>query len=103
MIYQTNGEMLATLGINLRSARLAENITQQMAADRSGISLKAVRNIEAGKNSSTLSLLAYCRTLRKTDWLMSLAAPEVNDDLFTRRNPEKPRLRAAPERKESHG
>ncbi len=103
MIYRTNKEMLELLGSNLRAARLADNITQQMAAERSGISLKAVRNLEAGCNASTLSLLAYCRTLRKTDWLMSLAPPEVDDSLFTRRDPVSPRRRAAPARKEHRG
>lgn len=103
MIYQTTKEMLLTLGKNLQAERLAENITQQMAADRSGISLKAVRNIEAGRNASTFSLLAYCRTLRKTDWLMSLAPPEVDDSLFDKRKTSEPRRRAAPVRKDLHG
>ena len=76
--------MLKVLGENLRASRLADNLSQQTAAERSGISLKAVRNLEAGENSSTLSLLAYCRTLRKTDWLMALAPPEVDDSLFER-------------------
>ena len=82
MLYQTTGEMMQVLGANLKAARLADNITQQEAADRSGISLKAVRNLESGKNSSTVSLVAYCRTLRKTDWLMQLAPPAVDDSLF---------------------
>lgn len=84
MIYLTKEEMLVSLGRNLRETRLQFNISQQMAADRSGISLKAVRNIEGGKNSSTLSLLLYCRTLKKIDWIMSLAPPELTDDLFDR-------------------
>ena len=103
MVYQTKEEMMQVLGANLRASRLAENITQQVAAERSGISLKAVRNLEAGKNASTLSLLCYCRTLRKTDWLMQLAPPEVDDSLFTRKSPESRRLRASSERGSAHG
>ena len=40
--------MLKVLGENLKASRLAVNLSQQTAADRSGISLKAVRNIESG-------------------------------------------------------
>lgn len=98
MLYVGHQEMLKMLGANLRGNRLAMNISQQTAADRSGISLKAVRNLEEGKNSSTLSLLQYCRTLGKIDWLLSIAPPEITDDLFDRPVPKK-RLRAMPKRK----
>ena len=84
MIYQTRDEMLKALGSNLKALRLADNLSQQTLAERSGISLKAVRNLEAGENSSTLSLLSCCRTLRKTDWIMELAPPEIDDSLFKR-------------------
>jgi len=104
MIYQTREEMLKVLGENLRSARLAENLSQQTVAERSGISLKAVRNLESGENSSTLSLLSYCRTIRKIDWLMSLAPPEVDTLLFERRDVAKKRQRAGHSGKEvGHG
>ena len=87
--------MLKILGENLRASRLADNLSQQTAAERSGISLKAIRNLEAGENASTLSLLSYCRTLRKTDWLMTLAPPEINDALFERRFAQKGRRQRA--------
>ena len=95
MIYRTRDEMLKVLGENLRASRLADNLSQQTAAERSGISLKAIRNLEAGENASTLSLLSYCRTLRKTDWLMTLAPPEINDALFERRFAQKGRRQRA--------
>ena len=98
MVYQTKEEMLSALGENLRAARLSLNISQRAAAERSGISLKAVRNLEAGANSSTLSLLSLCRTLGKTDWLMTIAPAQIDESLFERREP-KPRLRAMPPRK----
>lgn len=94
---------MQVLGANLKAARLADNITQQMAAERSGISLKAIRNLEAGRNASTLSLLCYCRTLRKVDWLMQIAPPEVDDSLFTRKSGSSARQRACPVREMSHG
>ena len=95
MVYRTRNEMLKVLGENLRASRLADNLSQQTAAERSGISLKAIRNLEAGENASTLSLLSYCRTLRKTDWLMTLAPPEINDAMFERRFAQKGRRQRA--------
>lgn len=99
MIYQTKAEMLKALGENLRAARLAANISQQTAADRSGISLKAVRNIENGLNASTVSLLLLCRTLNKVDWIMNLAPPLLDDYLFEPEREGRRRLRAMPSRK----
>lgn len=98
MLYETNVEMLATLGRSLRAARLADNISQLTAADRSGISLKAVRNIESGKNASTLSLMALCKTLRLTDWIVNIAPP-ILDDAYFDRTPEHRRQRAGSPRK----
>ena len=95
MVYRTRDEMLKVLGENLRASRLADNLSQQTAAERSGIALKAIRNLEAGENASTLSLLSYCRTLRKTDWLMTLAPPEINDAMFERRFAQKGRRQRA--------
>ena len=95
MVYRTRDEMLKVLGENLKASRLADNLSQQTAAERSGISLKAIRNLEAGENASTLSLLSYCRTLRKTDWLMTLAPPEINDAMFERRFAQKGRRQRA--------
>ena len=100
MVYLRKEEILKVLGENLRSTRLALNISQQALADQSGISLKAVRNIEDGRNSSTESLVSYCRTVQKTDWIQHLAPPEIDDALFDRKEPSKRRLRAMPSRKE---
>ena len=98
MIYETRESMMAALGLNLKAARLSLNISQQEAAERSGISLKAVRNLENGENSSTSSLIAFCRTLKKTDWLMSIAPAALDDSMFERREP-RVRKRAMPPRK----
>lgn len=99
MVFRSREEMLKALGASLRDSRLAMNISQQEAADRSGISLKAVRNIESGVNASTYSLLSLCRTLGKTDWILNLAPPEINVAMFERPNPLQKRLRAGAKRK----
>ena len=98
MLYQTRKEMLATLGASVRSARLAANLSLETTAARSGISMTALRNLERGRNASTVTLLEVCRTLRRTDWIVGIAPPELDDSLFDR--PEgKKRQRATPHRR----
>ena len=65
MIFGTKQDILKILGKNIRAARLEENITQEEAAKRSGISLKALRNLEDGVNTSVLTLISVCRTILK--------------------------------------
>lgn len=89
--------MLSTLGASIRMARLAANLSLETVAERSGISMTALRNLEGGKNASTVTLLEVCRTLRRTDWILGIAPPEINDALFDRAEPKK-RLRASPRR-----
>jgi len=60
----------------VRRTRLNCNLTQQTLADRSGISLKAVVNLESGNGASLTSFLAVCRTLGKISWLDALMPPE---------------------------
>ena len=90
--------MLSTLGASIREARLASNLSLETLAERSGISLTALRNLEGGKNASTVTLVEVCRTLRRTDWIVGIAPPEINDALFDRKESKK-RLRASPRRK----
>ena len=100
VIYQTREEMLASLGASVRAARLADNLSLETLAERSGISLTALRNLEAGRNASTVTLLEVCRTLRRTDWIVGIAPPEICDEWFDHATPRK-RLRASPKRKNS--
>jgi len=97
MLYQTQDEMLRALGMSMRAARLAANLSLETTAARSGISLTALRNLEGGRNASTVTLVQVCRTLKRTDWILGIAPPEVNDALFDQREPKK-RLRATPRR-----
>ena len=72
MIFRTRQELMTLIGERLRARRLRENISQQTLAERSGISLKAVKNLESGCGASLLSLVSVCRTLGATDWVDSL-------------------------------
>lgn len=98
MIYQTRKEMLETLGANMRAARLAANLSLETVAARSGISMTALRNLEAGRNASTVTLLEVCRTLKCTDWIQGIRPPEISDLLFDQKEPHR-RQRATPRRR----
>lgn len=95
MLYMTLSEMLVLLGAGVRETRLAANLSQQTVAERSGVSLTALRNLEGGRNASTATLLAVCRTLRRADWVANIAPPELSDALFDRPVSGKKRQRAA--------
>ena len=97
MEFLTTEEHLKQLGEYVRGHRLAMNISQQELGKRSGVSLKAVRNIENGSNSTLESFVAVCRSLRVTDWMASLAPPVMNRDDFERymRGTETKRKRAS--------
>jgi transcriptional regulator with XRE-family HTH domain len=64
------------LGEHLNALRLRQGIDQQTLADRAGIALNAVKNLEAGRNSTVRSLLLVLRALGKEDWIKTLA-PQV--------------------------
>ena len=77
MEFLTIEECLKRLGEYIRDNRLGIDMTQRTLASRSGVSLKAVRNIESGANASLASYVAVCRTLGKTDWMAALQPPSM--------------------------
>ena len=75
MLSQTVDAMIEKIGDAVQQLRLHRNLTQQTLADRSGISVKAVRNLEGGTGISLKSFLAMMRTLDKLDWIETLPPP----------------------------
>ena len=63
------------LGRQIRTLRLRQNLDQQQLADRAGIALNAVKNLEGGKGATVRSLLQTLRALNREDWIRSLAPP----------------------------
>lgn len=63
------------LGRQIRTLRLRQNLDQQQLADRAGIALNAVKNLEGGKGATVRSLLQILRVLNREDWIRSLAPP----------------------------
>ena len=67
--------LLADVGTAMRQLRLQRNLTQQVVAERSGVSFNTVGNLEQGKGASLRNFLAICRTLGKVDWIKALPPP----------------------------
>jgi len=66
---RSDQQILESLAQRLRNERLRHNLTQGEVADRSGLALKTVQNLEIGKNTSLESLLRYLRVLQLTQEL----------------------------------
>lgn len=95
MIIGSVESILSDVASMLRHERLQQNLSQQVVADRSGISLTAVKNLESGKDSSLSTFIQVCRTLGKDEWILSLGpANAVSIRDYARRG-NSPRQRAA--------
>jgi transcriptional regulator with XRE-family HTH domain len=70
-------EWLVHLGEQIRSLRLRKNIDQATLAERSGISVSALRNLEGGRGATLTTLIKTLRSLERTDWL-DMLAPAVS-------------------------
>jgi transcriptional regulator with XRE-family HTH domain len=70
-------EIEAEIGKQLRDLRLRQNIDQRRLAERAGVALNAVKNLESGKGATLTSLVKVLRALGRAEWFGSLA-PEVS-------------------------
>jgi len=95
---ETPDEMEAALGERLKALRLARNLDQKSLAERAGISVRALRNLEGGQGSTLKSLVRVLRALDREDWLKSIAPVATINPLLLGRNAE-PRQRAGKPRK----
>lgn len=68
-------EWESDLGEQMRALRLRANLDQISLAERAGIGLTAVKNLESGKGASVKTLIKALRALDRADWLTSLAPP----------------------------
>jgi transcriptional regulator with XRE-family HTH domain len=72
-ITRSSEELEQELGQTLRSLRLLKNLDQIALAQRSGVSLNAVKHLEAGRGAHVSSLIKVLRGLERADWLDTLA------------------------------
>jgi transcriptional regulator with XRE-family HTH domain len=86
-------EMEAALGASLKTLRLDRNIDQVSLAERAGISVRALRNLEGGQGSTLRTLTSVLRALGREDWLKTIAPVATINPLTLDRNA-KPRQRS---------
>lgn len=91
---QTSSEWEAELGLQIRALRLRQNLDQRQLADRAGIALNAVKNLEGGKGATLRSLIQVLRALNRVDWLRALA-PAVSISPVQMLKAKAPRQRAS--------
>jgi transcriptional regulator with XRE-family HTH domain len=92
---QASGEWEVELGQQIRALRLRQNLDQQQLAERAGIALNAVKNLERGKGATLRSLIQALRVLNRVDWLRALA-PAVSISPVQMLKAKVPRQRASP-------
>lgn len=97
MIFPATRELETELGKQIRTLRLRLDLDQKQMAERAGIALNAVKNLETGKGASLHSLIQVLRTLNRTDWLRTLA-PTVSISPVQMLKTKTPRQRASPRR-----
>jgi transcriptional regulator with XRE-family HTH domain len=86
------------LGRQIRILRLRLDLDQRQVAERAGIALNAVKNLESGKGATLRSLIQALRVLNRTHWLGTLA-PTVSISPIHMLKTKAPRQRASPRRK----
>lgn len=83
--HQTVGEMEVTLGERLKTLRIHRNLDQKSLAERAGISVRTLRNLEAGGGSSLRTLIEVVRVLGRASWFETIAPiPSINPLMLTR-------------------
>jgi transcriptional regulator with XRE-family HTH domain len=87
-------DLEAELGRQVRSLRLRQDLDQQQVADRAGIALNAVKNLEGGKGATLRTLTQTLRVLNRADWLATLA-PAVSISPVQMLRSRAPRQRAS--------
>ncbi|HKV91708.1 MAG TPA: helix-turn-helix transcriptional regulator [Candidatus Angelobacter sp.] len=85
-------DLQISLGERLKQLRLSRNLDQRGTAEKAGISLRALGNLEAGRGSTVETLL---RTLKALDYLQGIEAitPEITVDPLALLDNPKPQRR----------
>jgi transcriptional regulator with XRE-family HTH domain len=82
------------LGRQIRNLRLRQDLNQRQLAERAGIALNAVKNLEAGKGATLRTLTQTLRVLNRVEWLTTLA-PAVSISPIQMLRTRAPRQRAS--------
>jgi transcriptional regulator with XRE-family HTH domain len=77
--FKTSGELQVILGERLRALRLSRNFSQRELADKAGVSLRALHNLEAGSGSTLETFLRVLKALNAVDAIEALVPqPKVS-------------------------
>jgi transcriptional regulator with XRE-family HTH domain len=98
--FKTIEEWEQTMGEHIRTLRLQRNIDQRELAAQAGVALNAVKSLEAGRTTTTKTLIGVLRILNRTDWIDSLS-PSISINPLQMDNTKTPRQKIFKERK--HG
>lgn len=82
------------LGERLRAFRLSRNLDQKTLAERAGVSVRALRNLESGQGSTLKTLVRVLRALGRQEWLNTIAPVATINPLTLTRDAQ-PRQRAS--------
>jgi transcriptional regulator with XRE-family HTH domain len=72
-VARTAAELEERLGQLLRELRLLKNLDQITLAKRSGVSLNALKHLEAGRGARVSSFIKILRGLERADWIETIA------------------------------
>lgn len=89
----TPEEMESQLGKRLQRFRLVKNIEQRVLAERAGVSVRALRNLEGGHGTTVATLMRVLKALGRESWLETVAPTALISPLTMIRDA-KPRQRA---------
>ena len=87
-------DLEAILGRQIRALRLRQDLNQQQVAERAGIALSAVKNLEQGKGATVRTLTHTLQVLNRAEWLNTLA-PAVSISPIQMLRTKAPRQRAS--------
>ena len=86
--------IVSELGKRIKATRLRKNFTQTEVAERAGISVFTVSQMENGKNTSLYSLVAVLRVLRLLENINDLVPEVAVSPVELLKNNNKKRIRA---------
>ena len=92
-------ELEEILGQQFRALRLRNETDQKTLAQKAGVSLSALRNLEAGRGVSLKTMLAIVRALDRTEFLYMLAPEPTVSPMQMLKAMKAPRQRAYAPRK----
>ena len=91
---KTTGEIEKELGEQIRSLRLRKGLPQVEIAERAGVALSALKNLESGKGAALKTFIKVLRALERLEWLDTLA-PAVSISPLQILHSKSPRQRAS--------